>query len=79
MEAMKSIYLLKEKYCALTYDAPNQCDEVIPTCDEVIPSNEGTTVQGEKVFTHVKARIKGRPPSLGMVPIIEKVTKKSQG
>ncbi|XP_059461855.1 protein FAR-RED IMPAIRED RESPONSE 1-like [Corylus avellana] len=79
MEAMKSADMLKEKYCALTHAVPNQCDEVIPTCDNVIPSNEGTTVQGETVLTPVKARIKGRPPSLRMVTAIEKVLKKSQG
>ncbi|XP_059434726.1 protein FAR-RED IMPAIRED RESPONSE 1-like [Corylus avellana] len=79
MEAMKSVDMLTEKYRALTLVEPNQCDEVIPICDEVLLSNEGTTVQSEKVLTPVKATKKGRPRFLRMVPVIEKVTKKSQG
>jgi hypothetical protein len=79
MEAMKNVDMLMEKYRALMLAEANQCDEVIPTCDEVIPSNEGTTVQGEKVLTPVKATKRGRPRVLRMVPVIEKVTKKSKG
>jgi hypothetical protein len=73
METMKNIDMLKEKYRTLKYDAPNQCDEVIRTCDE------GTMVQGENVLTPINVKTSGRPSSLRMVSVIEKVTKKVQG